>query len=86
MEIITYASASDNIVTVSISKKYGEKFTFLDFMKTGTTVTVIDLSISSIYLIVSLPHNIVNLELIDRLIIEDGEINIKDISNYRINV
>jgi len=50
----TYVGASANIVTVSISKKYGEGITFLEFMKTGTAVTVIALSVSSIYLVVYL--------------------------------
>ncbi|MBW2602728.1 MAG: ArsB/NhaD family transporter [Deltaproteobacteria bacterium] len=46
----TYIGASANIVSVSIAKKYGEGITFLEFMKTGTAVTVISLSIASIYL------------------------------------
>ena len=50
----TYVGASANIVTVSISKKYGEEITFLEFMKTGTVVTLIALSVSSIYLVVYL--------------------------------
>ena len=50
----TYIGASANIVSVSISEKYGEKITFLEFMKTGTVVTAIALLISSLYLVVYL--------------------------------
>ena len=50
----TYIGASANIVSVSISEKYGEKITFLEFMKTGSAVTIIALSVSSIYLVIYL--------------------------------
>lgn len=50
----TYIGSSANIVSVSISEKWGEKITFLEFMKTGTAVTFIALSVSSIYLVVYL--------------------------------
>jgi Na+/H+ antiporter NhaD/arsenite permease-like protein len=50
----TYVGASANIVTVSISKKFDEEITFLEFMKTGTTVTLIALTVASIYLTIYL--------------------------------
>jgi Na+/H+ antiporter NhaD/arsenite permease-like protein len=50
----TYVGASANIVTVSISKKFGQEITFLEFMKTGTVVTLIALTVASIYLTIYL--------------------------------
>ena len=50
----TYIGASANIVTVSISKKFGQEITFLEFMKTGTVVTSIALTVASIYLTIYL--------------------------------
>jgi Na+/H+ antiporter NhaD/arsenite permease-like protein len=50
----TYIGASANIVTVSISKKLGQEITFLEFMKTGTTVSLIALTVASIYLTIYL--------------------------------
>lgn len=38
------------------------------------------------YMFVSHSHSIVDLELVDHLIIEDGEIDLKDISSYRLKV
>ena len=50
----TYIGASANIVAVSISKKLGQEITFLEFMKTGTMVTLIALTVASIYLTIYL--------------------------------
>ena len=50
----TYIGASANIVAVSISKKLGQEITFLEFMKTGTMVTLIALTLASIYLTIYL--------------------------------
>lgn len=50
----TYIGASANIVTVSISKKFDQEITFLEFMKTGATVTLIALTVASLYLTIYL--------------------------------
>jgi Na+/H+ antiporter NhaD/arsenite permease-like protein len=46
--------ASANIVSVGISKKYGVEISFIDFMKKGVIVTLISLTLASIFLVLYL--------------------------------
>ena len=48
---ITIIGASANIVSIGIAKKYGVKISFLDFMKFGAVISLISLTIASLYLI-----------------------------------
>ena len=48
---ITIIGASANIVSIGIAKKYGVNISFLDFMKFGAVISLISLSIASLYLI-----------------------------------
>ena len=48
---ITIIGASANIVSIGIAKKYGVQISFLDFMKFGVVISLISLSIASLYLI-----------------------------------
>ena len=48
---ITIIGASANIVSIGIAKKYGVKISFLDFMKFGILISLISLTIASLYLI-----------------------------------
>ena len=48
---ITIIGASANIVSIGIAKKYGVNISFLDFMKFGVVISLISLSIASLYLI-----------------------------------
>jgi len=48
---ITIIGASANIVSIGIAKKYGVKISFLEFMKFGAVISLISLSIASLYLI-----------------------------------
>ena len=47
---ITIIGASANIVSIGIAKKYGVKISFLDFMKFGAVISLISLTIASLYL------------------------------------
>jgi Na+/H+ antiporter NhaD/arsenite permease-like protein len=47
---ITMIGSSANIVSVGIAKKHGVNISFMDFMKTGILVTLISLTLASIYL------------------------------------
>ncbi len=51
---ITMIGSSANIVSVGIAKKYGVEISFIDFMKKGLLITIISLSISSVYLVMYL--------------------------------
>jgi Na+/H+ antiporter NhaD/arsenite permease-like protein len=51
---LTYIGASANIVAVGISKRHQNEITFVDFLKTSVAVTMISLSLASIYLVVFL--------------------------------
>ena len=51
---ITMIGSSANIVSVGIAKKYGVDISFIDFMKKGLLITLISLSISSVYLVIYL--------------------------------
>ena len=48
---ITIIGASANIVSIGIAKKHGVNISFLDFMKFGAVISLISLSIASLYLI-----------------------------------
>ena len=48
---ITIIGASANIVSIGIAKKYGVNISFLDFMKFGAVISLISLTIASLYLI-----------------------------------
>ena len=51
---ITMIGASANIVSVGIAKKYDVEISFIDFMKKGAIVTLISLTVSSIFLVLYL--------------------------------
>lgn len=51
---ITMIGSSANIVSVGIAKKYGVEISFIDFIKKGLLITIISLSISSVYLVMYL--------------------------------
>jgi Na+/H+ antiporter NhaD/arsenite permease-like protein len=51
---ITMIGASANIVSVGIAKKYGVEISFIDFMKKGVIVTLISLTLASIFLVLYL--------------------------------
>ena len=51
---ITMIGASANIISVGIAKKYGVEISFIDFMKKGAVVTLISLTVSSIFLVLYL--------------------------------
>ena len=51
---ITIIGASANIVSVGIAKKYDVEISFIDFMKKGAIVTLISLTVASIFLVLYL--------------------------------
>ncbi|MCF8104717.1 MAG: ArsB/NhaD family transporter [Desulfohalobiaceae bacterium] len=51
---ITMIGASANIVSIGMAKKFKQDITFLEFMKSSVIVSLITLSIASIYLVVYL--------------------------------
>ncbi len=51
---ITMIGASANIVSIGMAKKFKQEISFLEFMKTGFVISLITLSVASIYLVLYL--------------------------------
>jgi len=51
---ITIIGASANIVSIGMAKKFKQDISFLEFMKTGLIISLITLSVASIYLVLYL--------------------------------
>ena len=51
---ITMIGASANIVSIGMAKKFRQEISFLEFMKTGLIISLITLSLASVYLLLYL--------------------------------